>query len=183
MTDWFSHIGGVSAALAGQDMSMPGDGEIPLFGLSYWASDLSTAILNGTVPLSRLNDMVTRIVATWYQLGQDQSYPEPNFSANTRDAQAACYPGAIGGPTCTVNQFVDVQADHSTIARQVAREAITLVKNTNDTLPLSTNITLRVFGDDAQVTTDGINSCVDQSCNKGVSGMGWGSGESCWRDR
>lgn len=66
-------------------MSMPGDGAIPLLGLSYWGYDLSTAILNGTIPLSRLNDMVTRIVATWYQFGQDKDYPLPNFSSNTAD--------------------------------------------------------------------------------------------------
>lgn len=37
MTDWLAQIGGVSSALAGLDMSMPGDGDIPLLGLSYWA--------------------------------------------------------------------------------------------------------------------------------------------------
>jgi beta-glucosidase len=59
MTDWFGHIGGVSSALAGLDMSMPGDGAIPLLGASHWGSELSRSILNGTVPLSRLNDMVS----------------------------------------------------------------------------------------------------------------------------
>jgi hypothetical protein len=46
-------------ALAGLDMAMPGDGDIPFFGLAYWAYELSTSILNGSVPLSRLNDMGT----------------------------------------------------------------------------------------------------------------------------
>lgn len=64
MTDWLAQIGGVSSALAGLDMAMPGDGDIPFLGLAYWAYELSTMVLNGTVPLSRLNDMVTRIVAT-----------------------------------------------------------------------------------------------------------------------
>ena len=58
MTDWYGHVGGVSSALAGLDMSMPGDGAIPLFGDSYWASELSRSILNGTIPVDRLNDMV-----------------------------------------------------------------------------------------------------------------------------
>lgn len=58
MTDWFGHIGGVSSALAGLDMSMPGDGVIPLLGVSYWAYELSRSVLNGTLPLDRLNDMV-----------------------------------------------------------------------------------------------------------------------------
>jgi len=58
MTDWLTQIGGVSSALAGLDMAMPGDGPIPLFGDSYWGSELSRAVLNGTVPVDRLNDMV-----------------------------------------------------------------------------------------------------------------------------
>jgi hypothetical protein len=59
MTDWLGHIGGVSSALAGLDMSMPGDGAIPLFGESYWAYELSRSVLNETIPVERLNDMVS----------------------------------------------------------------------------------------------------------------------------
>jgi beta-glucosidase len=58
VTDWLGQIGGVSSALAGLDMSMPGDGAVPLLGDSYWMYDLTTAILNGSVPVERLNDMV-----------------------------------------------------------------------------------------------------------------------------
>jgi len=176
MTDWLSHIGGVSSALAGLDMSMPGDGAIPLLGVSYWAYDLSTAVLNGTIPLERLNDMVTRIVATWYQLGQDQDFPEVNFSANTADPTGPCYPGALISPTCVTNQYVNVQADHATVAREVSREAITVLKNVNKTLPLSPQAVLKIFGTDAQKNPDGINSCNQRTCNKGTLGMGWGSG-------
>ncbi|PVH85109.1 glycoside hydrolase family 3 protein [Cadophora sp. DSE1049] len=177
MSDWLAQIGGVSSALAGLDMAMPGDGSVPLFGVAYWGYELSTAVLNGTVPLERLNDMVTRIVATWYQLGQDdESFPEPNFSANTADASGPCYPGALFSPTCVVNEYVNVQANHATVAREVAREAITVLKNDNKTLPLSSKSVLKVFGTDAQKNPDGINSCNQRSCNKGTLGMGWGSG-------
>jgi len=176
MSDWLAHIGGVSAALAGMDMSMPGDGAIPLLGTSYWAYDLSKSILNGTIPVSRLNDMVTRIVAAWYQFGQDQDHPLPNFSANTADPTGPCYPGALFSPTCVTNQYVNVQADHKNVARNVARESITMLKNTNNTLPLSTSAVLKVFGSHAQSNPDGINACNQRSCNKGVLGMGWGSG-------
>ena len=58
VTDWLAQIGGVSSALAGLDMSMPGDGAIPLVGDSYWMYELTTAVLNGSVPVERLNDMV-----------------------------------------------------------------------------------------------------------------------------
>lgn len=58
VSDWYAQFGGVSSALAGLDMAMPGDGAVPLLGDSFWNYELSTAILNGTVPLERLNDMV-----------------------------------------------------------------------------------------------------------------------------
>lgn len=35
MSDWLAQIGGVSSALAGLDMDMPGDGAVPLFGDRY----------------------------------------------------------------------------------------------------------------------------------------------------
>lgn len=63
VTDWLAQLGGVSSALAGLDMSMPGDGSIPLLGDSYWGSELSRSILNGTVPVERLNDMVSTITS------------------------------------------------------------------------------------------------------------------------
>lgn len=176
MSDWLSQIGGVSSALSGLDMAMPGDGDIPFLGLAYWAYELSTSILNGTVPLDRLNDMVTRIVATWYQMGQDQDYPLPNFSANTADPTGPCYPAALLSPTCVTNQYVNVQADHATVARNVSREAITMLKNDNKTLPLSTTGSFKVFGTDAEANPNGINSCNQRSCDEGVLGMGWGSG-------
>jgi len=178
MSDWLAQISGVGAALAGLDMSMPGDGVIPLIGNSYWMYDLSASVLNGSVPVDRLNDMVTRILATWFQMGQDSNYPQPNFDTNTQDATGPLYPGALFSPSGVVNQFVNVQGNHAEVAREVARDAITLLKNVNGTLPLTLNTTLKVFGTDAEKNPDGINSCADQGCNKGTLGMGWGSGSS-----
>jgi hypothetical protein len=81
-------------------------------------------------------------------------------------------------PRGIVNEFVNVQADHAEVAKAVARDAITLLKNVNGSLPLPLNATLKVFGTDAEKNPDGINSCTDQGCNKGTLGMGWGSGSS-----
>ncbi|KAJ9143815.1 Beta-glucosidase [Pleurostoma richardsiae] len=176
MSDWLAQISGVASALAGLDMAMPGDTMIPLLGYSYWMYDMSRSILNGSIPIDRLDDMTTRIVATWYQMGQDQDYPEPNFSANTLDAAGLLHPAALFSPSGVVNEFVDVQADHYKVARQVAQDAITLLKNDDSLLPLSTSRPLKVFGTDAAVNPDGANACTDRNCNKGTLGMGWGSG-------
>jgi hypothetical protein len=71
MSDWLSQISGVGSALAGLDLSMPGDVHtIPLLGSSYWMYDYSRSVLNGSIPVDRLNDAVTRILATWFQMGQ-----------------------------------------------------------------------------------------------------------------
>lgn len=178
MCDWLAQVGGVSSALSGLDMALPGDGRVPLLGLAYWAYELSTSVLNGTIPMERVNDMVTRIVATWYQLGQDKNHPLPNFSSNTASATGPCYPGALLSPTCATNQFVNVQSNHSQVAREIAREGITLLKNDNRTLPLSVTAPLRIFGSDAENNPGGINSCTDRACDTGVLGMGWGSGKN-----
>ncbi|KAI0977504.1 glycoside hydrolase family 3 protein [Xylaria arbuscula] len=182
MTDWLAQISGVASALAGLDMSMPGDtigDSIPLLGISNWQYELTRAVLNGSVPVDRINDMATRVVATWYKLGQDAAdYPPPNFSSNTADRVGPLYPGALISPVGVVNQYVNVQADHKTVAKQVAQEAITLLKNDGGFLPLSTSDPLFVFGTDAQADAQGINSCTDKSCNRALLGMGWGSGSA-----
>ncbi|KAL0264437.1 hypothetical protein SLS55_000387 [Diplodia seriata] len=176
MSDWFAQISGAGAALAGLDMSMPGDPTIPLFGNSWWAFHLTEAVLNGSVPVDRLNDMATRIVAAWYQVGQDQDYPDINFSTWTEDAEGLLYPGALISPTRVVNEFVDVQDDHAAVVRNISTEAVTMLKNDNGTLPLKESTPLKVFGTAAEKNPDGINSCSDKACNKGTLGMGWGSG-------
>ncbi|KAI0196496.1 putative beta-glucosidase 1 precursor [Xylaria flabelliformis] len=182
MTDWLAQISGVGSALAGLDMSMPGDtfgNNIPLFGYSNWQYELTRSVLNGSVPVDRINDMATRVVAAWYKMGQDAAdYPPPNFSSNTADRVGPLYPGALISPTGVVNEYVNVQADHKTVAKQVAQEAITLLKNDDSFLPITTSAPLFVFGTDAQADSQGINSCTDKSCNRALLGMGWGSGSA-----
>lgn len=178
MSDWLAQVSGVATALSGLDMTMPGDPTIPLLGDAWWAFHLTEAVLNGTVPMDRLNDMATRIVATWYKLGQDQEYPTPNFSSWSDDAEGALHPGALISPTGVINEFVDVQADHAIVARAVAAEAVTLLKNVRNTLPLVSSVSLAVFGSAADENPDGINDCADKGCNKGTLTMGWGSGSA-----
>jgi len=206
MSDWLAQRGGVSTALAGLDMTMPGDGLRWANGESLWGPELTKSVLNGSVPVERLNDMATRIVAAWYQLGQDDEtkFPRerPNFSSWTDDKMGVL---AAGSPSeqemVEVNQFKNVQANHSIIARLVAAEGTVLLKNEDSILPLTphgfTESTLKlrrkvlarvtgnaqrtgkfkvgIFGDDAG-PGNGPNACKDRGCNEGTLGSGWGSG-------
>ncbi|KAK2608745.1 hypothetical protein QQS21_002734 [Conoideocrella luteorostrata] len=176
-SDWLGHMSGVASAIAGLDLDMPGDTQVPLLGNSYWMYELSRSVLNGSVPVDRLNDMATRIVAAWYQMGQDKNFPETNFDTNTKSREGLLYPAAWpNSPTGVVNHFVQVQADHDVVARQIAQDAITLLKNTDNLLPIDPSRALKVFGTGAQTNPDGPNACSDRKCNKGTLGQGWGSG-------
>ncbi|OCK78342.1 glycoside hydrolase family 3 protein [Lepidopterella palustris CBS 459.81] len=157
MSDWLAQISRVPSALAGLDMSMPGGGVVPLLGDSYWMYELSRAVLNVSVPVGRLNDIATRTLAT----RQDQCYPCPNFLIYTLDATGPLYLSALFSPSGVVNEFVDVQGKHAATCRDIARDAITMPKNTNGTLPLKTNLTLKIFRTGAQKNPGGINSYSD----------------------
>lgn len=59
---------GLSSALAGLDVVMPDS--------TFWGVDggnLTLAVNNGSLTEDRVTDMATRLVASWYQMGQDVS--------------------------------------------------------------------------------------------------------------
>ncbi|KZL81604.1 glycosyl hydrolase family 3 n terminal domain-containing protein [Colletotrichum incanum] len=177
MSDWLSHMSGVGSALAGLDFNAPGDQQVPLTGYSYWMYDLTRAVLNGSVPVDRINDMATRVLAAWYQMGQDEGFPATNWATGTRNRVGDFYPAAWPfSPSGVVNEFVKVQDDHYLVARQVAQEAITLLKNNGSLLPITTSAPIKIIGTHAQTNPDGPNACGDRACNKGLLGIGWGSG-------
>lgn len=193
-SDWLAQRSGVASALAGMDMSMPGDGLSWADGQSLWGPELTKSILNGSLPIERLNDMVTRIVAAWYQLGQDDQSKfdrkGPNFSSWTHNKMGIINNGSSDDQDLVVvNQFVNVQGtgneSHSIIARQVAVEGTVLLKNTG-ILPLNIESNsgaqeypekkrIGIFGEDAG-DGQGLNVCPDQGCNRGTLASGWGSG-------
>jgi beta-glucosidase len=152
MSDWGAQHSTAKSALTGLDMTMPGsawDG-----GSVYWGPQLVSAVNNGQVPSSRVDDMVTRILAAWYKMEQDTgNYPSINLGRN-------------------------VQGNHAENVRAVARDGTVLLKNDGGVLPLASSGVGRiaVIGSGAVLGDHARNACSDKGCNSGALGMGWGSG-------
>jgi len=98
----------------------------------YWGN-LTIAVNNGTMQQSRLDDMATRILATWYRFSP---LTNPGFGI----------PINLTAP----HKFTNARTDASkpTIF-QGALEGHVLVKNTDNALPLKTPEILSIFGYDA----------------------------------
>ncbi|KAL5362002.1 putative beta-glucosidase M [Aspergillus floccosus] len=129
MTDWGAQHGGIAAANAGLDMVMPNS--------KLWGSNLTDAISNGTMEASRLDDMATRIIASWYQVNQDKDFPAPGVGM----------PADVNEPHQAV---IGRSPDSRSTLLQSAIEGHVLVKNTKQALPLQSPRLLSIFGYDAK---------------------------------
>ena len=161
---------------------MPGDGLVWQDGQGLWGQELTKAVLNESVPMERSNDMALRVVAAWYQLGQNDKSLWPNNTlsgsptfSSTDESVGKLHPSSPGiQETAVVNQFVPVRntdegGNHDELAGKIAAEGIVLVKNANSLLPLSRNgttlmthsssgkIRIDIFGEDAFVNSRGRN--------------------------
>ncbi|CAN8097105.1 unnamed protein product [Discula destructiva] len=173
MSDWSAQHTGVASAVAGLDMSMPGDVAFNT-GTSFWGSNLTIAVLNGTMPLYRLDDMAMRIMAAFFKVGLTLDEPAPNFSSWTKDTFSYVHAYAEEGYQ-QVNQHIDVRGEHASLIREIAAKGTVLLKNTG-VLPLNKPRFLAVIGEDAGPNVDGPNGCANRGCNNGTLAMGWGSG-------
>ncbi|GAM84813.1 hypothetical protein ANO11243_028140 [Dothideomycetidae sp. 11243] len=175
VSDWSAQHAGVSSALAGLDLTMPGD-EGFNSGNSFFGANLTIAVLNGTVPQWRLDDMAVRVMAAYYYVGRDTVDVAPNFSSwfTSTNGDRFFFSQTGYGP---INQHVNVQGNHKDNIRQVAAKGTVLLKNTGS-LPLTAaNVRLTgVFGADSGPNPDGPNGCGDRGCDQGTLAMGWGSG-------
>ncbi|KIW73191.1 hypothetical protein, variant [Phialophora macrospora] len=176
MSDWQAQHSGVGTSLAGLDMSMPGD---TLFntGYSYWGTNLTIAVLNGTVPEWRVDDMATRIMAGYYYVGRDSHYTPTNFYAWGQDTYGHASAADPNSPLIIVNEHLNVQDEHRSIVRAVGQASNVLLKNTNGALPLKgTERQVGLFGYDACSNPWGANGCPNRQCDNGTLAMGYGSG-------
>lgn len=125
-SDWWAQHAGVASANAGMDLVMP-DG-------AFWGDNLTEAVNNGSVAETRLNDMVTRILAAWYYVGQDEGYPEVSVAPYTEQ-----------------QPINDARGDSAALIREIGAAGNILVKNVNNALPLKKPRYLSVYGYDARV--------------------------------
>lgn len=126
VSDWGAQHSGVGSANAGLDVVMP--------TATYWGGNLTQAVNNGSVETSRLDDMVSRTLAAFYFLNQDEDFP-PN----------GVYPYNVQHPV------IDVRDNHASLIRTIGAAGHVLVKNINNTLPLQNPRFLNIYGYDAVV--------------------------------
>ena len=132
VTDWNAHgqIAGCTnascpAALnAGVDMYMAPDSWKALYG------SLVSQVRDGTVPMTRLNDAVGRILRTKLRLGV--------FEAGKPSSRP------LSGQFSLIGA-----AEHRAIAREAVRKSLVLLKNTGSVLPISGGAHILVAGDGA----------------------------------
>lgn len=114
-------------------MSMPGDYTFGS-GTSWWGGNLTTAVLNGSFPEWRLDDMATRIMAAYFKVGQDpETYPETNFDSWTTSDYGYLHNQVQLG-WGLVNKHVNVMGDHHIGIREVGAKSTVLLKNVDGVL-------------------------------------------------
>jgi beta-glucosidase len=147
MSDWLGTHSGVPAIEAGLDMNMPGGINFLTPTPTYWGANITTALSNGSLVESRLDDMVRRVMTPYYFLGQDQGFP-------TVDPSGAAL--NFFSPDSWVDEFVlngttnrDVRANHASLIRELGAAGTVLLKNERSALPLISPKNIAVFGNDA----------------------------------
>ncbi|RCI12872.1 hypothetical protein L249_1082 [Ophiocordyceps polyrhachis-furcata BCC 54312] len=134
VSDWGAQHAGVATALAGLDLAMP-------MGDEFWGQKLVEAVKNGSVPERRVDDMVSRLLTTWFQFKQNDSVPHPG----------------VGMPANVVKPHLLVEGREEgalPILLEGAIEGHVLVKNSKRTLPLKRPRMLSVFGYSAKSADD-----------------------------
>ncbi|KAJ6536827.1 glycoside hydrolase family 3 protein [Mycena capillaripes] len=181
VSDWgATHDSASDNANAGLDMEQPGD-NIVIGGGAFGegGSGLASAVNSGSVTTARINQMVSRVLAGYYRLGQDTGYPAVNFDAQHSDGSGS------------LNLGVNVRsAAHTALVREIGGASAVLLKNNRTTttgaasgvtvrgLPIAAARikTMAVIGQDAILPN---LSCNDlNECNDGTMSIGWGSGSN-----
>ena len=161
MSDWWAIYGAHEDNFkSGLDMNMPGgsyygEGNIGK-DKSFWSS-LEKYEDKKKINNKRITESATRIIATMFQFGQMENFPETNLYKDTKNDK------------------------RKKLQRRAAAESQILLKNQDRILPLKGNITIAIVGNDAAQRDCGTDD--DMACqnatNKIQNGhipLGYGSG-------
>ena len=146
MSDWGATKTGVESALGGLDVEMPG-------GDGFLGYSLLHEVQSGSITEARVDDMIVRLLAPYFLLGQDQGYPSLDLN---RDATEGNY----------------------RINRQVGTAGIVLLKNINGALPFNATKDkyYSVFGSAAGQFSGGLGPWGSDEGFDGALYQGGGSG-------
>lgn len=185
VSDWFATHSTAESINAGLDLEMPGYLPIEYPGSEFWfGKNVLSAVSNGSVTESRVDEMISNILTPYYYLRQDaEDYPTPEDAlryvllVQELSVEAGRQIGVIP------DDFVfprgrDVRGDHAKIIREMGAAGTVLLKNVNDTLPLKDPKVIGVFGNDAGDFTNGFlrPAEIPESVNTGTMIIGGGSG-------
>src|SRR5256885_23655 len=146
----------------------------------YFGGNIVTAINNGSLSETRLDDMIARVMTPYFYLQQNSGYPtvDPSSAAlnffSPQDHPQFQF--AING---TTNR--DVRGNHASLIRNLGAASAVLLKNTKNTLPLSAPKTIGVFGNDAADFSAGLypaGGFGNVGYNLGTLAVGAGSGSA-----
>lgn len=159
MSDWGATHAGVDAIEAGLDMNMPGP--LGYYGMAWgsgslFGGNLTTAVNNGTLDVTRVDDMILRIMTPFYYFGQD-SAEFPGVDPSGGQLNTFSPPSTWETTFNMTGQWnVDVRGNHSDLIRKHGAAGTVLLKNTDAALPLKAPKTIAIFGNDAAAPTDGM---------------------------
>ncbi|KAI8931261.1 hypothetical protein NX059_011608 [Plenodomus lindquistii] len=155
MSDWGATHTGVAAIEAGLDMNMPG-GLGPyglLFGTpSFFGGNVTMAANNGSLAVSRIDDMIVRIMTPYFQLGQDKDFPtvDPSSADLNTFSPRSTWTREFN---LTGEVSRDVRGNHAELIRRHGAAGTVLLKNVNGALPLKNPKNVAIFGNDASDPT------------------------------
>ncbi|KAK0435930.1 glycoside hydrolase family 3 protein [Desarmillaria tabescens] len=168
VSDWgATHDSASDNANAGLDMEQPGD-YLKIGGGVYGNGGLKSAVNSGSVSVTRLSEMVVRVLAPFLHLGQDSDYPDINFNAQEPDGSGS------------LNLGISVRSEaHTALTREIGAASAVLLKNNRTTmtgLPVAQERikTIAIVGRDAKMPNLNCNDTGE--CNNGTMSVGWGSG-------
>ncbi|KAL2692537.1 hypothetical protein Neosp_002947 [[Neocosmospora] mangrovei] len=137
VSDWYATHGTASHANAGLDIEMPGNVST-LAGPSYFGDLLLSAVKDGQVPESRLDDMAERVLTPYFLLGQDEDYPtvDPASGASFSVYQYGHKSELLlNYPKVPAR---DVRGSHAKLIRQLGAAGTVLLKNNPEGFEIGT---------------------------------------------